>query len=171
MRIYLVGYMGSGKSTVSHKLAQLLGYTRFDLDELFEQRFKITIPEFFRKYDEVLFRRLESQLLKETSVLDNVVIATGGGTPCYYDNMEWMNTLGITIFLEMGVNAIISRIINSKKKRPLLLNKSDDELYTYIHDHLRHRNIFYTQAKIIVPAISLNYVGLIEQIRTIQPSD
>jgi shikimate kinase len=168
MRIYLVGYMGSGKSTVSRKLAHQLGYLCFDLDDLFEQRFKITVADFFARYDESLFRRLESQLLKETAVLDNVVIATGGGTPCFYDNMVWMNMSGITIFLEMSVPAIISRLHNSKKKRPLLLDKTADELNDFVLEHLRHRNIFYSQARLIVPAVSINVMDLAKQIIDIQ---
>ena len=157
--------MGSGKSTVSNKLAHQLGYNCFDLDDLFEQRFKITVADFFTKYDESLFRRLESQLLKETAVLDDVVIATGGGTPCFYDNMEWMNRLGLTVFLEISVPAIVSRLNNSKKKRPLLMNKTESEINKFIHDHLRHRNIYYSQAQLIVPAVSINVLKLEEQIR------
>lgn len=168
MRIYLVGYMGSGKSTVSRKLSNILGYNCFDLDELFEQRFKITISDFFQKYDESLFRRLESQLLKETSVLDNVVIATGGGTACFYDNMEWMNKLGVTIFLEMSIPAILHRLRGSKKKRPLLFNKTEIEIKWFIGEQLRHRNIYYSQAQFIVAAESLDYFSLKSKIQGIK---
>jgi len=168
MRIYLVGYMGAGKTTISHKLALLLGFKQFDLDDLFEQRFKITIADFFAKYDESLFRRLESLLLKETALLDDVVIATGGGTPCFYDNMEWMNRLGITIFLEMNASAIISRLHDSKKKRPLLMDKSDKEVRNYINEQLRHRNIFYSQSQLIFSALSPNITAIANEIRQIQ---
>jgi shikimate kinase len=160
--------MGSGKSTVSRKLAHQIGYNCFDLDDLFEQRFKINVADFFNRYDETLFRRLESQLLKETAILDDVVIATGGGTPCYYDNMEWMNKLGLTVFLEMSVPAIISRLQNSKKKRPLLMNKTNDEMNEFIHDHLRHRNIYYSQAQLVLPAVSINIADIAERILHIQ---
>ncbi len=160
MRIYLIGYMGSGKSTVSKRLARIFHLDCYDLDDLFEQRFKVSISQFFEKYDESLFRRLESQLLKETALLENAVIATGGGTPCFYDNMDWMNHLGITVFLEMSLSGIISRVKNSKKKRPILMNKSDDEMAHFVHEHLRHRNIYYSQAQIITPAESIDYQAL-----------
>ncbi|MBS4060012.1 MAG: AAA family ATPase [Bacteroidetes bacterium] len=166
MRIYLVGYMGSGKTTVSKKLASLMGLECYDLDQLFEERFKIEIANFFDKYDEGLFRNLESQLLKETVVIDNAIIATGGGTPCFYDNMEWMNNNGITVYLQMHPLSIVSRLSSSRKKRPLLASKSNAELIGFIKGHLRQRNIFYSQAQIIIKAESIDLAGLSDQIKT-----
>lgn len=164
MRIYLIGYMGSGKSTVSKRLARMFHLRSYDLDELFEQRYKVSIPNFFEKYDESLFRRLESQLLKETAILENAVIATGGGTPCFYDNMDWMNHLGITIFLEMSLPGILYRVRNSKKKRPLLADKNEDEIARFVQEHLRHRNIYYSQAQLIIPAESIDYSAMADSV-------
>lgn len=156
MRIYLIGYMGAGKTTASKKMARLTGFACYDLDELFEEKYKINISDFFNKYGENLFRKLESQLLKDTVKFKNVIIATGGGTPCFYDNMTWMNEHGVTIYLQMHPKSIYQRLIASKRKRPLVAAKSPEELLIFIQDHLRQRNIFYSQAKIIIKAESLN---------------
>ena len=156
MRIYIIGYMGAGKSTVSVRLARKLGYERFDLDELFELRYKVSVHDFFHKYGQDLFRKFESQLLKETNTMDNAVISCGGGTPCFYDNMFWMNQHGLTVYLKMTHQIIHSRLIQSKKKRPLIARTRSEELLVFIRDHLRQRNIYYSQAKITVPGESLN---------------
>jgi shikimate kinase len=164
MRIFLVGYMGSGKTTLSHKLASILGMESVDLDDLFETRYKISIHDFFRKYDEALFRRLESQLLKETLLMDNTVISTGGGAACFYDNMEWMNQHGITVYLQMDPKSIVHRLINAKRKRPLVASKTKEELLDFVQEHLRKRNIFYSQAQIIVKGESVELEALVQQI-------
>jgi shikimate kinase len=160
MRIYLIGYMGSGKTTVSKRLSSLMNIPSYDLDQLFEERFKIEISSFFEKYDEGLFRNLESQLLKETTNIERGIIATGGGTPCFYDNMNWMNNNGITVYLQMHPLSIVNRISSSRKKRPLLASKSNAELISFIRGHMRQRNIFYSQAHIIVKAESINLEAL-----------
>lgn len=169
MRIYIIGYMGSGKSTVSEKLAKKLDLLRFDLDELFEQRFKIDINRFFEKYDETLFRKLESRLLKETILLNKVVIATGGGTPCFYNNMELMKQFGITVYLEMNPKSLVNRLQASKRKRPLMRGKSSaDQLLEYVQNHLRNRNIWYSQADIIIKGESVDVDELANRILEFQ---
>lgn len=164
MRVYLVGYMGAGKTTLSRRLAALLGLESYDLDEMFESRYKISIPDFFKKYDETLFRRLESQLLKETSISDNIVFSTGGGVACFYDNMDWMNRHGITVYLQMDPISIVHRLSNAKKKRPLVESKTPEELLEFVREHLRQRNIFYSQAQIIVKGESVDAASLAQQI-------
>ena len=134
--------MGAGKTTASKKLARLTGFDCYDLDELFEEKYKISIEGFFSKYDETLFRMLESKLLKETDKFHNTIIATGGGTPCFYDNMTWMNQNGLTVYLQMHPKSIFKRLILSKRKRPLVANKTPEDLLQYIKQHLRQRNIF-----------------------------
>ena len=165
MRVYLVGYMGAGKTTLSRKLAAQLALKSADLDDIFESRYKISIPDFFRKYDEALFRRLESELLKETSGTDNIIYSTGGGTACFYDNMDWMNRHGITVYLQMDPVSIVHRLTHARKKRPLVKSKTGDELLEFVREHLRQRNIFYSQAKIIVRAESVDVASLANQIR------
>lgn len=149
MRIYLVGYMGAGKSTTSKRLAHQLGWEAYDTDRLFEERYKISINDFFHKYDAALYRRLETQILHETLALDNAVIATGGGTPCFNDNMEWMNLHGFTVFLKISPESAIVRLSQSKVKRPILIDKSPDELADFIKANYAERLPFYEQAQLI----------------------
>ena len=148
MRIYLVGYMGAGKSTTSKRLAQKLGWEAFDTDRLFEARYKISINDFFHKYDAELYRKLETQILYETLSLDNAVIATGGGTACFNDNMEWMNQNGFTIFLKISPQSAIIRLSQSKVKRPVLIDKSTEELADFITKNYAERLPFYEQAQL-----------------------
>ena len=149
MRIYLVGYMGAGKSTTSKRLAHQLGWEAYDTDRLFEERYKISINDFFHKYDAALYRRLETQILHETLALDNAVIATGGGTPCFNDNMEWMNLHGFTVFLKISPESAIIRLSQSKVKRPILIDKSPEELAEFIKTNYAERLPFYEQAQLI----------------------
>ena len=148
MRIYLVGYMGAGKSTTSKRLAHQLGWEAYDTDRLFEERFKISINDFFHKYDADLYRRLETQILHETLSLDNAVIATGGGTPCFNDNMAWMNQNGFTVFLKISPESAITRLSQSKVKRPIIIDKTADELAEFIMKNYAERLPFYEQAQL-----------------------
>lgn len=168
-RIYLVGYMGAGKSTCAKRLANKFNWDFIDLDQVFESRYKISIADFFAKYDEFLFRRLERELLQETSTLQNTIIATGGGTACHYHNMGWMNENGITVYLQMSPSAITNRLIYAKKKRPLVAKKNPEELFNFVKDHMRQRAIFYSQAQIVIEAESLQLDVLISQIKKQNP--
>ena len=160
-RIYLVGYMGSGKSSALKQLGKLLSWETYDLDHLFEEKYKISVQDFFHKYDEAAFRKLESQLLKETVKYENAVIATGGGTPCFYDNMEWMNANGTTIFLKVSTKTAVNRLLNSKKKRPLIEGKSEEQLLEYVERHYGERMPFYEKAQITVKGEDLDIKNLV----------
>lgn len=148
MRIFLVGYMGAGKSTTSKRLAHLLGWEAYDTDRLFEARYKISINDFFHKYDADLYRRLETQVLHDTLQYDNAVIATGGGTACFNDNMEWMNQNGFTVFLKISPESAIVRLSQSKVKRPILIDKTPDELAAFIMKNYEERLPFYEKARL-----------------------
>ena len=163
-RIYLVGYMGAGKTTVARRLASRLGYDVFDTDAMFEEKYKISVDDFFHKYDEALFRKLETQILQSTENLDDAVISTGGGTSCFNDNMAWMNAHGTTVFLRISPQAAVDRLLHSKKKRPLAENKSEAELTEYVQSHYASRLTFYEQAKISVKAENLDADDLIKLI-------
>ena len=163
-RIYLVGYMGAGKTTAAKRIANRLGWEVADTDDLFEAKYRISVCDFFRKYDETLYRKLESQVLKETESLANTVISTGGGTACYFDNMEWMNRHGLTIFLRISEKAVVDRLLHAKRKRPLAIGKSEEELSNFVHRHYTERLPFYEQAHIAVKSEDLDLEHLIQLI-------
>jgi len=155
-KIYLVGYMGAGKTTTARRLAQRLGWEVADTDALFEEKYKISVNDFFNKYDEPLYRKLESEVLKATEGLENVVVSTGGGTACYFDNMEWMNSHGLTVFLHISPKVAVDRVIHSRHKRPLAEGKSEEELTEFVNSHYASRMPFYEQARITVKSEDLD---------------
>ncbi len=146
MRIYLVGYMYSGKSTVGRQLARALGLRFIDTDILFEERYHTTIPLFFHRYDEAAFRRLEQQVLHTTAGMDNIVVATGGGTPCYADNMEWINSHGVSVHLDVSIPCLLQRAARSRHARPLLAEMTSEEREAHIRHQLTERLATYTLA-------------------------
>lgn len=161
-KIYLVGYMGAGKTTVARRLANRLGWQVADTDALFEEKYKISVCDFFNKYDEPLYRKLESEVLKSTEAMDHMVISTGGGTACYFDNMEWMNRHGLTVFLKISEKAVIDRLLHAKRKRPLAEGKSEAELTEFVRQHYTSRLPFYEQAQITVKAEDFDVEKLVE---------
>ena len=118
MKYYLVGYMYCGKSTFGRRLAEAKGMDYLDLDRAFEARYHYTVPMFFQRFGEAAFRTLETQMLHSTADLDNVVIATGGGTPCYGDNMDFILAHGTAVYLQMPVDALVERALRSRNPRP-----------------------------------------------------
>ena len=164
-RIYIVGYMGAGKTTAARRLAQRMGCEVVDTDALFEEKYKISVNDFFNKYDEPLYRKLESEVLKATESLDHVVVSTGGGTACFFDNMDWMNQHGLTVFLRISPQAAVDRVIHSRHKRPLVEGKSEEELTEFVNQHYASRLPFYEQARIIVKSEDLDLDALIRQIQ------
>jgi len=167
MLIYLIGYMGSGKTTAGLKLAVKMGYTFADLDVMIENKYKITIEKFFEKYGEPTFRKIERETLIETFSFSNTVVATGGGTPCFSDNMELINKNGISVYLKMPDNALGQRLLNSKKKRPLLAGQTDDEIIVSIRNQLQVREPFYLKSCLVSPGIDLDMNSLVGDINKI----
>jgi len=165
MRVFLLGYMGCGKTTAGKKLAAKLGYTFIDIDHLIEEAQGITIAQIFEKQGEDAFRKIEQEMLATTFELNDVIIATGGGAPCFYNNMEAMNKNGLTIYIEMAPKALVSRLKGAIDERPLLKGKSDEELLSFISEKLEERNPFYTKAKAIVPGLSLSPESLHEAMK------
>lgn len=163
-RIYIIGFMGVGKSTVGKKLANKLGFEFLDTDKVFEKKYKLSINNFFNKYGEELFRKLEGEILQSTFQKENCVISTGGGLPCSSNAISDINRNGVSIFLKMESKAIHSRLRLSKQKRPLLQSLSDDELLEFIDKKLVERNKYYQMAKISVPALSINLDQLVKDI-------
>lgn len=155
MRIYLVGFMGSGKTTFGRKLAQKLGYAFADLDERLTAYTGKTIPELFANLGETGFRKLEQEVLHQTMADADVVVSTGGGTPCFFDNMAWMNTNGKTVYMHLDAKALANRLEHAKSPRPLLAGRKGEELLTFIEEKLAERQVFYQQANMMVSGIDL----------------
>ena len=158
--------MCSGKSTVGKKLARKLDYDFIDLDFYFEEKYHISVEDFFTKYGEDNFRKIETQLLNEVLVKDNVVISTGGGTPCFNENMKVMEENGISIYLKIHINSLKYRILNSKKKRPLLENISNENATEFLSNHLSEREKFYQQADYTVKGENADIDGILELIKS-----
>lgn len=163
-RIYLVGYMGAGKTTAAKRLANRLGWEVADTDDLFEEKYRISVDDFFQKYDEPLYRKLESEILKSTESRDHIVISTGGGTACYFDNMDWMNQHGLTIFMRISPAAAVDRVLHSRHKRPLARGKTEAELMEFVSQHYAARLPFYERAQITVKSEDFDLEGLMELI-------
>lgn len=162
MRIYLIGYMGCGKSTLGRRLSEHLGLQFVDMDHYIEERNCKTIPQIFSEEGEAEFRKKERKALEELSEFTDIVIATGGGAPCFFDNIDLMNKTGNTIYLNIDPKILADRLLKSKTERPLIKGKSRDELVAFIDDTLKKRNEFYLQAKyqITEPDIDLDFVKI-----------
>lgn len=154
MKVFLLGFMGNGKTTVGRRLAERMGYPFLDLDEKIESEIGLTVEEIFFQHGEQYFRQLEHEQLLSVCKLDHAIIAVGGGTPCFFNNMEIMNQEGITVYLKLSGEQILQRILSmpaeTVQARPLIANKSEEELKVFIDEVLQKREPFYNQAKIIV---------------------
>jgi shikimate kinase len=151
-KVVLLGYMGSGKSILSEKLAKKINVKGFELDELIEKKAKMTIESLFSKKGELYFRKLEHEILKEiVTIDDSFVLSTGGGTPCYFNNMELIKNSGcIVVYLKASIETLYKRLNQQKNNRPLLLNLEGDDLKEFIAKHLFERSFYYNQANFIV---------------------
>ena len=138
--------MAAGKTTLGKALARDLGLQFIDLDHYIESRYRCTVSQLFAERGEEAFRQIEHNMLHEVAEFEDVVISTGGGTPCFFDNMDYMNAQGITVFLEASVDVIHTRLTIARTQRPLVANKSADELRQYITDMLERRNPYYSRA-------------------------
>lgn len=154
MKYYLVGYMYSGKSTFGRRLAAEKGMDFLDLDRAFEERYHYTVPRFFAQFGESAFRKLETQMLYDTATLDNVVIATGGGTPCHNDNLEFLLANGTVVYLQMSVDDLVQRAIHSRNPRPLMQGLTPEEVRAKIEAQIKEREVFYLRAHIIIDGIN-----------------
>lgn len=150
MKYYLIGYMYSGKSTFGRQLAAEKGMDFLDLDRVFEERYHYTVPRFFAQFGEPAFRKLETQMLHDTAPLDNVVIATGGGTPCHNDNMDFLLANGTVVYLQMRVEDLLQRALRSRNPRPLMQGLTPDEVRAKMEVQIKEREVFYLRAHIII---------------------
>jgi len=159
-RIFLIGFMGCGKSTKARQLARLMSCPVIDLDAVLVERSGMPVADYFTQYGEAAFRELESATLKDYPYPDTCVVATGGGLPCFLDNMAWMNANGQTIYLQMSPSQLVSRLHN-REKRPLIRGMDDTQLLAFISAKLNERAPFYQQAQRIVPAFDLDAASLL----------
>ncbi len=149
-RIFLIGFMGVGKTTIGKRLAKKLDFPFVDLDQAIEEKFKISINEFFSKYGESAFRNEETKMLESVIIeYDTVVISVGGGLPCFNENMQRMNAAGITCYLHRPAKELFQRLVGSKTNRPLLKDLNDDEMLSFIEIKLSEREAFYNQSNFI----------------------
>ena len=159
-RIFLIGFMGSGKSTLGLKLASLIGYQFIDMDHFIEETAEMSVPEIFNEHGEEVFRKWEYDILHELCNKENLVIATGGGAPCHSQLMDFMNANGTTIYIYLPPEALTDRLIHSRTERPLIKGKSESELLDFITTLLETREKFYRQAEFIVNGINLRSAEL-----------
>ena len=143
-----MGYMACGKTTFGRALARRLKLEFIDLDFYIEQRFRKTVKEIFAERGEEGFRKIEADMLREAGEFDNVLISCGGGTPCFSENMDYMLGRGNTIWLDTPIDRITARLVRNRAKRPLMANKSDDEIREAVEQGLAGRTPYYSRAQI-----------------------
>lgn len=167
--IIIIGYMGAGKTTVGKALAKELGVMFYDLDWYIESRMRKTVKQIFDEIGEEGFRKIERNMLHEVAEFENVVVSCGGGTPCFFDNMGYMNQLGETIYLKASPETLHTHLKMGKGVRPLLLNKTPEEVEIFIREQLKLREPFYNKAKHIIDINVMDDFdkinGMIQQIR------
>ena len=164
MKVYLVGYPACGKTTLGKKIARKLGYNFVDLDLLFEETYHVTISDFFGNYGEDVFRICEKKILRTASQMNNTVIATGGGAPCFFDNMDYINKNGLSIYIKKPAKFLAERLRNAKSVRPLFRGISNEDMLSYITTQLVEREYYYMKAKVVVQQQNVDEV--VEIIKT-----
>jgi shikimate kinase len=147
-KIILLGYMGCGKSTIANKLSGMIQIPYVDLDEYIEKKTNLTINQIFENHGEIYFRKLEHTFFAELLNLpEQIIIGLGGGTPCYANNHELLIGDGVTsIYLKASIDTLFNRLVSNKSKRPLIADKSDDEMKEFIAKHLFDRSFYYNHA-------------------------
>ncbi len=149
-RIILIGYMGAGKTTVGKALAKELHMPFYDLDWYIESRMHKTVKAIFDERGEAGFRKIEHNMLHEVAEFEDVIISCGGGTPCFFDNIDYMNRQGETVYLKATPEVLYGHLKMGKTIRPLLLNKTADEVQVFIREQLAQREPYYSKAKYVL---------------------
>ena len=161
-RIFLIGYMGSGKTTIGKMLAKRLGYNFIDMDKHIEEKEFKTVAQIFAERGEPEFRLIEQKCLHEVAEFENTVISTGGGAPCFFDNIKFMNEHGLTVYLKLTPAELSNRLETSRtNKRPLLAERKGEELLEFIAEGLSKREPYYEQASHSIPG---NNETIVEEI-------
>lgn len=165
-RIFLIGFMGSGKSTTGSKLARKIGYDFVDMDYLIEETAGMTIPGIFSEHGEEVFRKWELDILQELCERDNIIVSTGGGAPCHGDMISIMNDHGATVYIKLSPAALRDRLVNSKTQRPLIQGKSERELEDFITSLLEQREVYYKQAKFTIDGLEMDLDALVAKLKS-----
>ncbi len=150
MKIYLVGFMGSGKSSLGKRLARKLEYAFTDIDQMVEETAGIPVTEIFEKMGADAFRKMEKEALLSTAGRSKLVVATGGGTPCHFDNMDFILDNGVAVYLKMSPVSLAHRLEYAQKARPLVQNRKGEELLAWVSEKLAERESFYSRAHCII---------------------
>lgn len=164
-RVFLTGFMGSGKTTVGQMLARALQWQFIDLDQHIEKKQGQSISDIFSTRGEAAFRQMEHEAVLEMTRLSRVIVSTGGGTPCFHNNMELMNQSGLTIYLKLDATILKDRLMPARKSRPLIADKSDSELLLFIQEKLAEREPFYNLSAVKADATTVGvapYINIIE---------
>ena len=148
-RIIFIGYMGAGKTTIGKALSNATGMAFYDLDWYIESRMHKSVKELFDENGETGFRKIEHNMLHEVAEFEDVIISCGGGTPCFFDNIDYMNQQGETVYLKANPEVLYGHLKMSKVIRPLLLNKTAKEVKVFIQDQLTQREPYYAKAKYV----------------------
>ena len=146
-RIILIGYMGSGKTTVGKALSKETGMMFYDLDWYIESRMRKTVAQIFADKGEEGFRKIEHNMLHEVAEFENVIISCGGGTPCFFDNIDYINQQGEVVYLKATPEVLYRHLLMGKVERPLIKNKTPEELIAYITEQVAKREEFYNKAR------------------------
>ena len=162
-RIILIGYMGSGKTTVGKALSKETGMMFYDLDWYIESRMRKSVSQIFAEKGEEGFRKIEYNMLHEVAEFEDVIISCGGGTPCFFDNMDYLNQQGDVVYLKATPETLYKHLLMAKVERPLLKDKTPDELIAYITEHLKQRAPFYEKARHI---LDVNVLDEYDKIQT-----
>jgi shikimate kinase len=164
-KVYIIGFMGSGKTTTGMKLAGLLGWTFTDLDRSIEEHTGLSIPEIFATHGETWFRKVESELLRNLFSATNMVVSTGGGAPCYEDNMDFMLETGLTLYLKLTPGQLKSRLSGTNGERPLIKDLGEEGLLRFIEEKLAIREKWYSRAELTFNGFDTDIKLICSQVR------
>ena len=165
MRLYLIGYMGTGKSTLGRKIAKRTELPFFDTDKMVEEAEGATVADIITFAGEEYFRKAERRALEQTAEVESAVVSTGGGLPIWGDNMEWIEAHGVSIYLQRAPEQILSRLSpHGRQKRPKLRGLNDEELVAFMTANMAEREPFYSQAKYCVDCVERSDAELIDYI-------
>jgi shikimate kinase len=164
--LYIIGFMGSGKTTAGKRIASLLNWSFIDLDKRIEAHAGMKIPEIFSLHGEDHFRNIEAEALRSLVTYSNTVISTGGGTPCYGSNMEFMLQTGLTVYLKLTPGQLMSRLNNASEERPLIKNLTGENLLSFIREKLQDREKWYEKSEFIIDGFDLDLTNLNSRIKS-----